>query len=192
MKTLLIASLLAGSVFAAPIFSITTNQGAFELSNDPTVTTFSAFGAVTAAPGGFLLSLNNPTGPANDTAIFVSGSPLTSFGAYWDNLPSGVGTGVRVFADNVFVGQFGVGVLQQGFWGFTSTETFSSIKMETNNPFSGFLQEHVLALQLEGGSADSVKTPEPGTLGLLSLGLIGVGLYRRRRQGKRIKTERGN
>lgn len=174
MKALIATLLLAGPTFAATITTY-SSESAFINATALNVTDFSATGPVSAAPGGFMVALNNPSGPANETVTILSDVPLVAFGATWDNLPYGVGTGIRVYANNTFVGQFGVGVLFQDFWGFTSTQAFSSIRLETNSPFAGFVQEHATLVDMRGSAV-----PEPAAWSMIGAALIALRLIRRR------------
>ncbi|MEP6960925.1 MAG: PEP-CTERM sorting domain-containing protein [Acidobacteriota bacterium] len=161
----------------------------------------SASGGASATEDGWYLSLYNVPGQGLfQDATFTSDEALIAWGGYFDNSPLDFGTGMYVYADDVFIGSFGRGYTFTGFWGFQQGAAFTKITIRTGVRANGLLQEHLMLKTMIGGEAPGTpihpespiiniltetpdqlsSVPEPATFGLVGILLIGIGLLKRR------------
>ncbi|HEV8396187.1 MAG TPA: PEP-CTERM sorting domain-containing protein [Vicinamibacterales bacterium] len=113
--------------------------------------------------------INAATGDAGGLTLTFD-FPITAFGANWQGISDARTTSVNVDGTIVAIPN-----LNGGFWGFTSDTPFTSAFFFLSaGPADGFGIDNVVYSQ-----ADVV--PEPATLSLLGLGLLGAGMRLRRK-----------
>ena len=111
--------------------------------------------------------INAATGDAGGLTLTFDSS-ITAFGANWQG-PSDDG---RVTSVNIGGTIVAIPNLNGGFWGFTSDTAFTSaFFFLTSAPADGF--------GIDNAVYSSARVPEPMTLSLLGLGLLGARLRRR-------------
>jgi hypothetical protein len=119
----------------------------------------------------------NGTSQLNVATGFVGGTtltfdfPITALGGFWDGVSDDRTTSVNVDGTIVAIPSIEGG----GFWGFTSDTPFTSafFFLSAGQP-DGFGIDNVVYSQAE-------VVPEPATLSLLGLGLLGAGMRLRRK-----------
>jgi len=184
MKLKLIAFQIIWGTALASGATITayTDEAAFIADTGATAIFPTVTGWATPIPDGYALDLLNLSGHANDRTVTLTFlSPVLAFGATLNNAPAGIGSGTQYWIDGVKVAEFGVGVLIQGFAGIVSDVSFSSLKIKTNQAFSGFIREHVDMTGLIGSTPPDGTVPEPGTFGLLGAAMVGLAWWKGRR-----------
>jgi len=182
MKKLILITLMNiiwGTCYGAIITTYTDQSefvavtGAVEIA--PEVT-----GDAVPIPGGFFFTLWNLPGHALDRTVTLNfAGPVNAFGATWDNLPYGVGTGIELWTGGAQVAEFGAGVLIQGFYGIVSDVSFTSLRLKTNAAFGSFMLERGTATGLLGTPQGDSAVPEPGTW-LVGVALAGLAWLRRK------------
>ena len=137
-----------------------------------------------AQPAGTTTSyLTVPNPSSSGSATFGLGIQADYFGLYWGSIDgynsisflSG-GNVIATYSGTDIVGQFANGNQVNyssnryiNFW-FGGGETFDSVRLTSN----GF------AFESDNHSFRAASVPEPGTLALLGLGLVGIAMARRR------------
>lgn len=172
--------------------------GSFSLQNFNTFTTPSSYESSPVSLGGFSVSVAGETfgsvwhnvGPSS-SGNDVNGSPqinaatgstggttlafdsaISAFGADWNGISDN-----RVTSINVNGVDVAIPALLGGFWGFVSDTPFASTLLSlTSGPADGFGIDNVVY------AGQSTAVPEPGTLAIMALGLVGLGVTRRRRR----------
>jgi hypothetical protein len=127
------------------------------------------------------LTVPNPS--SNGSATFGLGTQADYFGLYWGSIDSynsitflSGGNAIASYSGTNLVGQFANGN-QVNYSSnryinfFFSGETFDAVRL-TSNGFAFESDNHALR---------AASVPEPGSLALISLGLVGLGLARSRK-----------
>ena len=111
---------------------------------------------------------------SNNSTIITFNSDVTSFGANWDLSPRGQGLGIQIDVNGILLALEIPRNFTGEFFGFTSDTAFSSIIL-TSGTQAGIAETY---------NADNFvySVPEPATLALLGLGLVGFGVSRKRKQ----------
>jgi PEP-CTERM motif/Protein of unknown function (DUF642) len=200
------AMLAAASAQAAPNLIV---NGGFEASNSPTVTptgwtqighsdgiiTYAAFGTPAYEGlnfydfGGF----GNAAGPAGDglsqTVATVAGTTYTlQFGLSTENstgvAPGGLHLNIGGTTFDFFIPQTNTGTFHQAF--ATQTISFLATAASTTIAFTelltannGFNDPLIDGVIFSAGAAGPVTVPEPESIALLGLGLVGLAFARK-------------
>lgn len=153
----LAASQFAGLTFSSGVYVTYSYNGAYPNMSGASLANFASWGNCCSDPTSFTFS-----SVMSDVAFaFVSNPQTTTFSAYLG--------GTLVESRSVSTGYGGT------FYGFTGT-ALDRIVITSSGANDAYLLDR---LQTRAGTPVSV--PEPGTLALLGLGMLGVGLTRRRR-----------
>lgn len=111
--------------------------------------------------------------------IFTFNTGIYAFGGDWDFSPNGAGTGIEVMSAAGMVTT--VGEIQNsttaftGFWGFISTDSFTGVHLAEGSACC------VETYTLDNLTYTANKVPEPGSLALMGLGLLGIAMTRRKK-----------
>ncbi|MEO8098482.1 MAG: PEP-CTERM sorting domain-containing protein [Acidobacteriota bacterium] len=194
MKKLALIVLVISACNASPLTY--SNSGVFASAVSLVDAHFAVTGAAESIPDGWYLSLYNvPQYAFYRTATFTSDRAISAWGGFFDNAPLDPGTGIAVYADGVLIDSFGRGYDFTGFWGFQQETPFTTIIIGTGVRGSNLWQEHLTLTGIVAGSArppiiqpppmihtddipQTSSVPEPGTLDLMGLALLGIGLGR--------------
>jgi hypothetical protein len=121
---------------------------------------------------------------AGDITTYTFTSSTTAFGGDFDLSPRGNGNGLRFVLDSGEIVSEEIGAPYQGFWGFVSDLSFTSVTVEAGSG-SGRAETHTFDNFSFGFAAPVAPVPVPAGLPLLLSALLGfVGL----RHGRRRRT----
>ncbi len=132
-------------------------------------------GHINTAPGhGYYQDVLNSTSQNYPQTVWSFTPRITAYGGNWDlGGPGGGGNSLNVYIYDIL---FKVGYIsnsyQGGFWGFISDTPFTSVQL------IGGGGDHQQNYTLDNMVYSPV--PVPGTLGLLSSGLLGLFFFRRK------------
>jgi len=130
----------------------------------------------------------NQTDPSllalNTTSFTWSGGTMYAIGGLWDTSPVSEGGKINIalFAGNVGLAHAATLGPINGFFGFISDTPFTSFRLSTNN---NLVDNFGLPYGVEHYTLDNLQiatAPEPATLSVLGLGLLGLGALRRYRR----------
>lgn len=109
---------------------------------------------------------------------FSFSGPIFAFGANWDLTPGGQGHGLKLFYDGNLVAQEIANSFSGGFFGVVSSTAFDNVIVNAGSS-PAVAETYRLDNLVFKAPANSV--PEPSTLGLLGLSILGVFAARRRK-----------
>lgn len=166
MKTLLLTLITTIGLSAAPV-------------------TFTTYGSIHEIAGGYQLDLRETIYGPDRTATLVSDVPLSSFTAYFDNLPNHVGSGIVAFVNGQQVINTAPGALVQDYLFIASQTPFSAITFRTNfvwgwQEIFNITNIHAVEYVFDPTCPPGSAVPEPGTFGLMGAALVGIGWWKRR------------
>lgn len=171
--------------FAAQAITIYNSLGSFEaafpqgeVENFQNAVLEPGLGVIDTNPtaiieSGVYKSIVNDTNGWSTTWTMAGG--FTAWGGFWDlAFPGGAGTSIKITAGGLVIGEIPNTYAGQ-FWGFSLEGTpFASVLM-TEGSTAGS-QETYWSVDLH-----YARVPEPATMLLLGLGLLGISLARRRK-----------
>ena len=130
----------------------------------------------------------NQTDPSllavSSTTVTWSQGPMSAVGGFWNTAPNSEGGGINILLNLAGGGTANVGTLGpiNGFFGWLSTDAFTSFVLSTNNN----LQDNFgRPYGVEHYTLDDLQiatVPEPATLSMVGLALLGLGAIRRYRR----------
>ena len=171
------SSALSGSTGGGAVTSLMFSD--FSVSTSPAAakvldTTFT-FSQNTTPGGAKYLYLDTDLGNVGSISTFSFDSAVSSVGFFYTYNPTWDATtnlDVMIGADTFTLGP--VSTDGVGFWGITDVASFSSFQIDSGT-ISGFGIDDMRY----GGATSSV--PEPASLALMGLGLVGIGFSRRKK-----------
>lgn len=133
-------------------------------------------GLTVATTNGYIAGgLWNDVINGSQTTTWSQAGGFSAWGGFFNLAPNGAGTGISIWADGVKIGEIDRNATGQ-FWGFAfdPLTTFSSVLLTEGTQASGIETYYSVDMSY-------VRVPEPATMILFGLGLLGLGIARRKK-----------